>query len=600
MIKLIDFVQIAPNPNLVKLSKKEKINLIDSSVNPSSSKGLIITYDLSHSGRRINNRIYSIAGQRDGVKSLLQPYAKPILQHHDMGRDPIGRFINGQYEDLSGEAMRFFDSLSSFNKFRFEMESDDPERMYKALKKANLLNNKDWPGMGRMRATARITDKEAIEKFLDGRYITFSAGSTTNRHVCSICSSDWASGDYCEHRHGKIYDKEVCVFFTGDFTVLEGSVVNSPADDLSQIHSMEFLSDSIAFDTKKEIELDDSFMYLSDSLISFNEEVPMLNDKAPVEDEKDAAETVCEDESSSEENNVLSDDILEQIFSFVLSKMKEIQNDEKETREKEPEGSIEVLEAKDTQTNETEECVRSDGAEVQRVQADLQEKEEVTEVDLVDGESVVEDAELDWYLLDCALNIELGDATLSTETRNKLPDSAFCGPERSFPIPDCAHVTAARRLIGRSKLSDAQKEKVMSCVNKKAESMSCDVDSNKDSSIELKLKELTQKFEQQIEDLKEKLKSLVSSDSVEKKVAVEKVVETTDSLKPVENPSVSSADESSPIDLVKNDSLGNYEQQIVTMYNKILNDSGEIAAEDFFSTKARYLPKGFHPKKYLF
>ena len=258
MIKLIDYVKVMPDPSLYKLSKKEKIELIDSSINPIKN-GLIITYDLSHSARRINNRIYSIKGQQNGIKSLLTPYAKPILQHHDIGKDPIGRFVGGKWEDLSNEAIRFFDNLGAFMKFKQEMNSDDPERMYQALKQHNLLTNKNWPGLGRMRATAKITDKEAVEKFLDGRYITFSAGSTTDRHVCSICNSDWAKGDFCEHRHGKIYDSETCVFFTGDFKVLEGSVVNTPADDLSQIQSMELLSDSSnELPDLGRIELDDS------------------------------------------------------------------------------------------------------------------------------------------------------------------------------------------------------------------------------------------------------------------------------------------------------------------------------------------------------
>ena len=107
------------------------------------------------------------------------------------------------------------------------------------MKSFNLINDKKWPGLGRMRVQANITDEEAIKKFMDGRYLTFSAGSTTNRHVCSICESDWAQDGMCEHRHGQEYDGETCVFITGDFIVMEGSVVNTPADDLSQLVHME-------------------------------------------------------------------------------------------------------------------------------------------------------------------------------------------------------------------------------------------------------------------------------------------------------------------------------------------------------------------------
>ena len=115
----------------------------------------------------------------------------------------------------------------------------DLKALDKMLKNNNLLNDKKWPGLGRMRVQANITDEEAIKKFMDGRYFTFSAGSTTDRHVCSICENDWIKDGMCEHRHGKEYDGETCVFITGDFIVMEGSVVNTPADDLSQIIHME-------------------------------------------------------------------------------------------------------------------------------------------------------------------------------------------------------------------------------------------------------------------------------------------------------------------------------------------------------------------------
>ena len=149
-------------------------------------------------------------------------------------------------------------------------DADDPERIYKSMKKYGLLTRKTWPGLGRMRVTAKISDEEAIEKFLDGRYITFSAGSTTDRHVCSVCLSDWATGDFCEHNHGQIYDNDICVFITGNFEVLEGSVVNMPADDLSQVHSME-MSDFVKTRDISSIKVDKHTVYLTDSMYSIKD-----------------------------------------------------------------------------------------------------------------------------------------------------------------------------------------------------------------------------------------------------------------------------------------------------------------------------------------
>ena len=610
MIKLIDYVKVLPDPSLYQLSKKEKIQLIDSSINPVKN-GLMITYDLSHSGRRINNRIYSVTGQQNGIKSLLTPYAKPILQHHDIQRDPIGRFVGGKWEDLSNEAIKFFDNLGDFMLFKQEMYSDDPERMYKALKKHNLLSNKAWPGLGKMKATAKITDKEAVEKFLDGRYITFSAGSTTDKHVCSICLNDWATGDFCEHRHGKIYDNEICVFFTGDFKVLEGSVVNSPADDLSQILSMELLSDSDTTSNSLEgIELDDSYIYLSDSTLNYKfenikkeEEVSMEKDETSTEEVSEISTDSTEEEvqvETNEDSKVdeidLSDAMMEKIYQYVSKRFKGNENAEKEKEETESKDSGEVLEAKDSKIDEGEEFEGSDGSSVSGVQTDLQNEEENKTVADTDGDinKIVEDSEVkalvdeqvDWYLLDAALTVELGDKTLSAEERKELPDSAFCGPERSFPVNDCAHVTAARRLLNRAKLSDGQKAKVLACVNKKAESMSCDKD------MEDKFDSIVENLQKELKDLKEKLNSL--TDNKEEVVEVQKK-----ELEIIENPSEGNSDQSSPTDNNNIKELGSYEQKVIKEYKQILNDNGEIAAEGYFAQKSRYLTKGFHPNKYL-
>ena len=70
------------------------------------------------------------------------------------------------------------------------------------------------------------------------------------------------------------------------------------------------------------------------------------------------------------------------------------------------------------------------------------------------------------------MDAELGDAKLSTEKRKNLPSSAFCGPNRSFPVADCAHVAAARRLLGRYE-GPGSKEKILACVERKAKAMGC-------------------------------------------------------------------------------------------------------------------------------
>ncbi len=61
---------------------------------------------------------------------------------------------------------------------------------------------------------------------------------------------------------------------------------------------------------------------------------------------------------------------------------------------------------------------------------------------------------------------------LSTEARKKLRDDQFCGPDRSFPVNDCDHVTAAKRMIGRYK-GPGDKNSIMTCVKNKEKTLSC-------------------------------------------------------------------------------------------------------------------------------
>ena len=62
---------------------------------------------------------------------------------------------------------------------------------------------------------------------------------------------------------------------------------------------------------------------------------------------------------------------------------------------------------------------------------------------------------------------------LTTKDRKKLKEGTFCGPNRSFPVPDCKHVGTAKAYLGRSKFSPAQKSKIAACINRKAKQLGC-------------------------------------------------------------------------------------------------------------------------------
>lgn len=68
---------------------------------------------------------------------------------------------------------------------------------------------------------------------------------------------------------------------------------------------------------------------------------------------------------------------------------------------------------------------------------------------------------------DC-MNIQT-DAKLSSEARNKLSESVFCGPGRSFPAHDKSHVIAGLDLINKSKFSDETKAKITANLYRKGQ-----------------------------------------------------------------------------------------------------------------------------------
>ena len=57
-------------------------------------------------------------------------------------------------------------------------------------------------------------------------------------------------------------------------------------------------------------------------------------------------------------------------------------------------------------------------------------------------------------------------ARLSAAARKALPDSAFAGPNRSFPIQDADHARAAAMLENKGNASAATKAKIRKALKK--------------------------------------------------------------------------------------------------------------------------------------
>ena len=68
--------------------------------------------------------------------------------------------------------------------------------------------------------------------------------------------------------------------------------------------------------------------------------------------------------------------------------------------------------------------------------------------------------------------MEKGKA-LTTKQRKKMKSTTFCGPGRSFPVPNCRYVGIARAFLGRSKFSASTKKRISACISRRAKEMNC-------------------------------------------------------------------------------------------------------------------------------
>lgn len=218
-----------------------KLDLQDAKIDISGGKpkALRVQHEISASGKVTNGRIYPPKGHRAGVDSWTNPYPRPVLLHHDDMKDPIGRYVSVTWVDNELEALDYLQGdYKALADIKRAFDSADAKTIYKVMKKHNALDKK-FPGLGKVIGEVRITDADAIEKFLDGRYLTWSAGQSTDAYICMSCNSDWRQGEFCDHSPGMSdEDGDPVYFLCGNMTGQEGSVVNIPANDTSLTLSM--------------------------------------------------------------------------------------------------------------------------------------------------------------------------------------------------------------------------------------------------------------------------------------------------------------------------------------------------------------------------
>lgn len=403
--------------------------------------GLKVVFEATHSGIVNNNlKMYIPSLMEAGTDSFVNR-KKPakILKHHRPDADPVGVVTGAEYISTIPDSLKndknvkiLTDKTSSFK---------TKLKAAKSFLKSGIPYQEDFSGLGYIKLYGYVTDETSIKQIKDKRFDAVSTSFISPDGVhCSECGQNFITDGRCEHTPGKRIEDEdgnvsVPVLIPAVHKYREVSLVVFDADPFTVV---EIANNSDS--NKKEV---------------YNLNIDKLNSDANFE----KFAYVIND--SEEEVMKLSDK-----QKKVLDEIKQLRPDLEDAVAEKYAVKLASVKDKDGQFPDQKLAEIEDSVALQYALEDLETSEEEINADEVY-------AAMEEFLSE--------DAKLSTESRKKLPESAFCGPNKSFPVNDCAHVTAARRLIGKYK-GPGNKTAILACVNRKAKAFGCDSsDSDKDT-----------------------------------------------------------------------------------------------------------------------
>lgn len=189
-----------------------------------------------------NSAIYLPDEMYSGMKSFISPFPKPILPHHKETEDPIGRVVDIRYIDTANSIITTDRrAAAAMNIFR-DKSSTKKARLGAVKTFLDLEQTEGYMGVGHLYGLWELTDPDAIQKALDGRYLTVSTSFSPKGAHCSTCAMngdliDWRHDD-CDHSQGKFYDGYPCVAVPFGFEYDHVSPVNDPAAIYASIIEM--------------------------------------------------------------------------------------------------------------------------------------------------------------------------------------------------------------------------------------------------------------------------------------------------------------------------------------------------------------------------
>ena len=198
-----------------------------------SGHSLVAQIDMTHSGIVTRNYgFYLPSRMKDGARTFTQDYAKPVIIGHDENpleeTSPVGRVIDANYISTADSFIQNDKYLKKL--FQFEDSFNQNSLDFVNYVIQNYDGKDNYAGLGHIRGTLKISDKDAIEKILDERYLTVSTSMISDSARCSVCGTDWVQSGPCEHHRGGVYDDKVCVLVPGHMAYDHLGIVNAPAD----------------------------------------------------------------------------------------------------------------------------------------------------------------------------------------------------------------------------------------------------------------------------------------------------------------------------------------------------------------------------------
>lgn len=392
-------------------------------------KKLIIDMEATHAGLPLNNpRFYVPARMEEGVPSIeVGRTPMKILTHHDTNTIPVGITLDREYvhtipEDLVGNS----DVLILTNP---QASMKDQLKAMRNLKRSGVTERDGYKGLGHIRIRAEISEAEAVDALEDGRLDAISTNFDSPDEIyCSICAQNIVKDGWCEHERGESYfadgleeDGDMqfeCQYIPGKHDYLEASLVVLKGDQFAVVDIV---------DTKNKDK--NETVYLSKDSIGSGHSTFQFKD------------SVEEDDMKINGKEVTLSDAEQKVFDQIKKLFKEMKDEEAHALMLEV---VKTTSSKKFISDKGKADIDEETAVLYAIQSLSNKDTEVKAEEICNGIREELEAMKGEKLL-TKEEFEAANVKISEDGLKKLPDSAFVGPEKTFPVPDAALAIAAKR-----------------------------------------------------------------------------------------------------------------------------------------------------------